>query len=153
MRGQISLEAILTVGLAIIVFTSLVNLATERYSSAIELGEMGEAKMFGEFLAEAIDSVNSNGKGFSIVLREERFNLSYLNNIGVSFEICNSNTTIYVIKNTSKIGSVTRIARVHIIPNNIIITSNNASEVTVTNNGTNIIVAVGNNIIALGCRG
>ena len=153
MKGQISLEAILTVGLTIVVLTSLVNLATERYSSAIELGEMGEAKMFGEFLAEAINSVYSNGKGFSIVLREEQLNLSYLNNIGVSFEICNSNSTIYVIKNTSRVESGTRIVRVPIIPDNIVITSSNASEVTVTNNGTNIIVAVDGDIIALGCRG
>ncbi len=150
MRGQISLEAILVVGLVVIIVASLMSLMAERYSLAIELGESGEAKMLGEFLAEAINSVYANGEGFKIILTGNQLNLEHLSEIDANFKICNSNSTIYVVKNAEKVGGGLKIAEIPIIPDNIVIITSNASEITIYNNGTNILISANANI-TLGC--
>ncbi|RMF90431.1 MAG: hypothetical protein D6733_03850, partial [Methanobacteriota archaeon] len=55
-RAQVSLEAVLIVGVAMLVVVSIFNIWWARMSFARDVGEAGEAKMAAELLAEAINN-------------------------------------------------------------------------------------------------
>ena len=56
MKGQISLEAVMVIGIAIVILTSFFNINMERLNMAKDLGEAGEGRMAGELLATAINA-------------------------------------------------------------------------------------------------
>ena len=152
MKGQISLEAIMIAGLAVLVVTSLVTLMSERYSSAMVVGESGEAKLCAELIAEAINSVHSNGEGFSIHLPDEKLNFSYLSSRGISFEIDGESCNIVAKKNTSMVGGDIWEARIPIVYANFSLLSPTSEypELTVRNNGTHILIYAEEEHIKLG---
>ncbi len=150
MRAQISIEVALMTGLAILVIVSLVNVQFERFSLARELGEAGEAKMIGTLIAGAINNAYANGKGFQVYLSEEQVNFTRLGEaekmygLGVSLPIIINNTAreIVIAKNMSKTGGSFWNVTVPIIPNNVVRLNPSAEypELTVRNNGTNILI-------------
>lgn len=148
MKGQISLEAIMILGVAIIVLTSLVNINWERYYTAREIGEAGEAKMVGELLATAINTAYANGEGFRIYLGYDKLNYTKMGStemggmgINLPLIIDTVGRTINISKNMSKIGGGAWNTTVPIIPMNITQDSpTQYPETTIQNNGTHIIV-------------
>ncbi|MFQ6137300.1 MAG: hypothetical protein ACE5PM_09000, partial [Candidatus Hydrothermarchaeales archaeon] len=85
MRGQVTLEALLVAGMAIVVVLSLVNVVSERIDFARDVGEGGEIRLVGELLATAINNVYANSEGFRIYLGAGDLNYTYLgSNVGGS---------------------------------------------------------------------
>ncbi|WP_456475174.1 hypothetical protein [Candidatus Pyrohabitans sp.] len=150
MRGQISIEVALMMGIAILVIVSLVNVNFERLSMAREIGEAGEAKMVATFIAGAINKAYANGAGFQVRLSSEQVNFTKLGEMqkiegtGVQLPIIIDNTArkIVIQKNMSKTGGEIWNATVSIIPNNTLRRdpSSDYPELTIRNNGTNIII-------------
>jgi|Deesub1362A_J573_1020465.scaffolds.fasta_scaffold01283_7 hypothetical protein len=150
MKGQVSIEVALMAGMAILVIVSLVNINFERLHMARELGEAGEAKMIGTIIAEAINNAYANGEGFQVYLSPEQLNFTRLGEVEkmgglaimLPITINNSAREVVIKKNTSKTGGKAWSMAVSFIPNNVIRMdpSNDYPEVTVRNNGTNIII-------------
>ena len=150
MRAQISIEVALMTGMAILVIVSLVNIQFERFSVAREVGEAGEAKMVGTLLAGAINSAYANGKGFQVYLSPEQVNFTRLGEVeksyglAVSLPIVINNTAreIVIARNMSKTGGNLWNVSVPIIPGNVVRLnpSTEYPELTVRNNGTNILI-------------
>lgn len=110
-KAQVSLEVVLVVGVAVLVFISLFNVWWARMSMARDVGEAGEARMVGEVLAESINSVYTNGVNFSITFSEEEINYSRLGDKGsiggwmsLPISVNASTKTIKITKNMSKTG-------------------------------------------------
>ncbi|MEK6978456.1 MAG: hypothetical protein AABX40_08710 [Candidatus Hydrothermarchaeota archaeon] len=150
-KGQVSIEAILVVGVAVILLISFTNLAWERFYLAREVGEAGEARMVGEFLAEAINNVYTNGEGFAIYLDPTVMNYTRLGDasriegtgIALPIGINTSARTIVISKNMSKTGGGVWDTTVPIIPANVAVVSPLPpyyKETTVRNNGTHVVI-------------
>jgi len=149
-KGQVSLEAVLAIGVAILVIISLFNIWFSRLNLARDVGEAGEAKMTGMLIAEGINNVYANGANFSIRLTENEINYTRLAEINpisgggmvLPFVIDNSERRINITKNMSKTGGGSWTTQVAIIPSNVVQASPAAEypETTIRNNGTNIIV-------------
>jgi hypothetical protein len=137
------------IGLAVIILTSIVNINFERINTAREIGEAGEAKMVGELLAEAINTVYSNGEGFSIYIGSGALNFTSISSsgmegIGISLPILvdTSNKSLVIIKNSSRTGITMWNVSIPLIPSNITRmdpTSEHPS-ITIRNNGTHVII-------------
>jgi hypothetical protein len=144
MRGQISLEAIMVIGIAVIVLTSFFNINMERYRMAEEIGEAGEAKMAGELLATAINAGYANGEGFNLYLSSAQLNFTRLGAMGVDLpiEIDANASTINIKKSTTISGVAEWNLSVGIIPSNLLQEDPTSQypEVTIFNNGTNVII-------------
>jgi hypothetical protein len=150
MRAQISIEVALMTGLAILVIVSLVNIHFERFYLAKQVGEAGEVKMVGTLLASAINNAYANGEGFQIYLSEEKVNFTRLgeaekmHGLGVKLPIIVNNTarSIIIAKNMSRTGGELWNVSIPIIPNNVVRLnpSTDYPEVTIRNNGTNILI-------------
>jgi hypothetical protein len=149
MRGQISLEAIMVLGLTIIILTSLVSINLERLNTAREIGEAGEARIIGELLATAINNVYANGEGFSLYLSSATLNFTLLNSttiegLGVQLPLIvdTSSRTINITKNSSKTGMEVWNVSISIIPANI--TREDPTilypQTTIRNNGSFVII-------------
>jgi hypothetical protein len=126
-RAQVSLEAALIIGVAILVILSVFNIWWARMSFARDVGEAGEAKMVGVLLAESINNAYANGVNFSITLTEEEINYTQLSE-GVKMEgggmvlpivIDLAENRINITKDMSKTGGNTWNTTVSIIPQNI----------------------------------
>lgn len=151
-KGQVSLEAVLVIGVAVLVVISLFNLWWARMSYARDLGEAGEAKMTGIVLATAINNVYANGANFSITLGSDEINYTRLGDatkmegggIDLPFTISKSNKTIIIAKDMSKTGSTsdTWNTTVSIIPVELVQLDPTSSypETTIRNNGTAILI-------------
>ena len=150
MRAQISIEVALMTGLAILIIVSMVNLQFERFYSAKQVGEAGEAKMVGTLLASAINNVYANGEGFQLHLSQEKVNFTRLGEatkrygLGVKLPIIVNNTarSIIIAKNMSRTGGGLWNVSIPIIPNNVVRLnpSTDYPELTIRNNGTNILI-------------
>lgn len=148
MKGQISFEAVLVAGFAMVVLLSLVNVAFERLDYARDVGESGEIRMVGELLATAINNVYANSEGFRIYLGDEYLNYTYLGSNsggdpGLMLPILINTTSRELI--LSKNMSVTAVdwnTTVSIIPANIVVdnTLTTYDETTIRNNGTYVII-------------
>jgi hypothetical protein len=149
-RAQISLEAILIIGVAILVVISVFNLAFSRLGLARDVGEAGEAKMIGVLLAESINNAYANGANFSITLTEEEINYTQLKELqlieggGMALPIVidRARKRINITKDMSKTGGGDWTAEVSIIPFNISRTDPTVQypETTIRNTGTYIII-------------
>lgn len=153
MRGQVSLEAIMLTGVIILVFFSLLQVASERTALAGDTGEAGKIKMIGELLATVINNVYANGEGFSIYLGPDVLNYTELENttgiggVGLALPIMINLTdnTIILRKNMSH-TELTELyyTSVPIIPTNIDrrdpYPSAIYNETTILNNGTYVII-------------
>lgn len=149
MRGQVSFEAILVSGMAIIVLLSLVNISWERFYMARDVGEAGEARMVAELLAEAINSAYANGDGFSVYLSPAVLNYTRLKSLTITggvlsgaIVIDTKGRTVNVTKSMEKTGGGNWSASALIIPSNITRSEPNAqySETTVRNSGGRIVI-------------
>jgi hypothetical protein len=144
MRGQISMEAIMVIGMAIIILTSFFNVNWERYYTAKDLGEAGEAKMAGELLATAINAGYSNGEGFSLYVSSDKLNFTKLDAMGVElpFTVNSTARTINIEKNMTSLGGVLWNVSIPIIPANLLQADPTSQypELTIFNNGTHVII-------------
>ncbi len=111
-KAQVSLEVVLVIGVAVLVFISLFNVWWGRMSMARDVGEAGEARMVGEVLAESINSVYTNGVNFSITFSEAEINYTRLGDkaaieggwVSLPIYVNTSKKTIKITKNMSKTG-------------------------------------------------
>ena len=144
MRGQISMEAIMIIGMTVVILTSFFNVNWERYYTARDLGEAGEAKMAGELLATAINTGYSNGKGFSLYVSGEKLNFTKLDARGVElpFTVNSTARTINIEMNVTSSGGVLWNVAVPVIPANLLRAnpSSQYPELTIFNNGTHVII-------------
>ncbi len=147
MKGQISLEAVLVAGFAIVVLLSLTNIAIERKDFASDVGESGEIKMVGELFATAINNVYANSEGFRIYLGPEYLDYTYLgSNTGgapglvLPIQI-NTTSRVIILRKNMSVTSVWT-ATVPIIPANIVVDNDigTYNETTIRNDGTNVII-------------
>lgn len=156
-KGQVSLEAILVIGVAVLVVISVFNLAFSRLGMARDVGGAGEARMIGELLAEGINNAHANGANFSITLNEEEINYTQLREMqlieggGMALPIVidRARKRINITKDMSKTGGLNWTTSVQIIPYNISRSNPTAQypETTIRNNGTFIeIYATSNHI-------
>ncbi len=150
-RAQITIEAIIVMGIFTLIFVSLINLTFERLHLANEVGSAGEGKMYGLMIASALNNAYSNGDGFIIKLDENRINFSYLQDIGISLPI-KINTTagaVVIEKKTSLMGGDVWSVEIAIIPRNITRSNPTADypEVTIRNSGGEITVYADSNHI------
>ncbi|MBU2559536.1 hypothetical protein KKA03_01420 [archaeon] len=146
------MEAILVIGMAVIVLTSFFNINMARYSTAKDIGEAGEARIAGEVLATGINTGYSNGEGFSIHVGESKLNFTKLGSAGVSLPIVidSSAKTITISKNTTSGGGGVWNISVPVIPSDLLRVDSTASypEVTILNNGSYLIIyATSSNIV------
>ncbi|MEE8358552.1 MAG: hypothetical protein V3R82_03995 [Candidatus Hydrothermarchaeales archaeon] len=148
MKGQVSLEAVLVAGFAIVVLLSLTNIAIERKDFARDVGESGEIKMLGELFATAINNVYANSEGFRIYLGPEYLNYTYLGSNtggdpGLALPIkINTTSRVIILRKNMSITSADWTTTVPIIPTNIVVNNPTADypETTIRNDGTNIII-------------
>ncbi len=149
MRGQITLEAILAFGAAILILASLTNLNFERLRLSRDVGDAGEARMIGELLASTINNAYANGEGFSIQLDSGILDYATLENVSGSgvglilpIEIDSTARTINISKNASRTGITTWNVAVPIIPLNIsrMDSTTQFPETTIKNNGTYLVI-------------
>jgi len=149
-RGQISLEAVLVIGVFMLLVVSVFNLWVGRIALARDVGEAGEARMLGELLAETINNAYANGGNFSITLTEEEINFTRLGDttsmegggLNLPITINTSARAIDISKNMSKTGGRAWKTSVFILPANITRAEPTQAypEVTVRNNGSYIII-------------
>ncbi len=143
-RAQFSLEGILVVGMAIIVFLSLAQLAMERKSMAIDVGESGEIRMTGELLASAIDTIYANGNGSRITLTSADIDYAYLENTLdlSSIEIKTAQKAILLTKTMSRTGGESWTTNVSIVTGNITTGTPSASfpETTLVNRDNQVVI-------------
>ncbi|MEE9594024.1 MAG: hypothetical protein V3V92_01350 [Candidatus Hydrothermarchaeales archaeon] len=159
LKGQITIEAILAFGAAILVFVALTNLNFERLNLARDIGEAGEARMVGELLASAINNAYANGEGFSVYLNSDKLdyekleNQSHITGIGLilPLNINASDGTLNIAKNASKIGGIIGELTISIIPRNItrLDATSQYPQTTIRNNGTYIILYADSSNIAV----
>jgi hypothetical protein len=144
MRGQLSLEAILVIGMAVIVLTSFFNPGMARYFTAKDLGEAGEARMAGELLATAINTGFSNGEGFSLFISNETLNFTKLKAAGVVMPLVidSGSRSITIRKNMPSGGGEVWNVSVKIIPSNLVFADSTSlyPALTIRNNGTHVII-------------
>lgn len=144
MRGQISLEAIMVIGVAIIIMASFFNVNMARYFTAKDLGEAGEARMAGEVLATAINTGFANGEGFNLYISNDTLNFTKLAGMGVALPVVvdSNERTINIRKSTTSGGGQEWNVSVGIIPSNLVRADSTPSypAVTVRNNGTHVII-------------
>ncbi len=149
-KGQVSLEAVLVMGVAIILIISVFNIWWARMSLAREVGEAGEAKMAGMLLAEGINNVYANGANFSITLTEDEINYTRLGDeqsmegggMVLPIVIDGPGRRINISKDMSKTGGGTWNTSISIVPSNIGMKLPTAQypETTILNNGSFIII-------------
>lgn len=148
MKGQVSLEAVLVAGFAIVVLLSLTNIAIERKDFARDVGESGEIKMVGELFATAINNVYANSRGFRIYLGPEYLNYTYLGSNtrggpGLVLPIqINTTSRVIILRKNMSITSADWTTTVPIIPANIVVDNaiGTYNETTIRNDGTNVII-------------
>jgi len=149
-RAQFSLEGVLVVGMAIIVFLSLYQLAMERKSTAIDVAESGEIRMTGELLAEAINTVYANGNGSAITLTSDDINYTYLenyldaNDYGGGKLVCIDppHRSLFIAKSMTRTGGSLYKMNITIIPSNIttIAPDPNCPETTLLNIDNTVVI-------------
>ncbi len=163
MRGQVTLEAILVTGVAILIILSLTSLGLERVDMARETGGAGEARMIGEMLASAINNAYANGEGFSVQLSGSELNYSRFTSIVLPIRVSTSARAIVISKNTTYTTQQQWNTSIAIIPANIsrkdprlsfngttVNATETYNETTFRNNGTHIIIYATSDHISVG---
>lgn len=158
-KGQVSLEAVLVMGVAILVVISMFNIWWARMSLARDVGEAGEARMTGMLLAEGINNVYANGENFSITLTVDEINYTRLGDVqsikggGMVLPIIvdRMGRRINISKDMSKTGGGTWNTSVSIVPSIIYLQGPTAQypETTIRNNGTSIIIYASSSYISV----
>jgi len=149
-KGQISIEAAMVLGLAVLLLVSLTNLHYERLSLARDVGGAGEGKMVGEVLAGAINNVYASGDGFSLYLDPGVINYTEIQEkvritgmgVVLPLSIDRSNRTITISKNLSRTGGDLWNASVPILTENVTRLDPTAlyPETTIRNNDSEILI-------------
>jgi hypothetical protein len=149
-KAQFSLEAVLAIGLAILIITGVFNIWISRRNLARDVGEAGEAKMIGILLAEGINNVYANGVNFSITLTDDEINYTRLalvdetegGGMVLPIVIDKSQRKINITKDMSKTGGGSWTTQISIIPNDIdrLDPTSTYPETTIRNNGTGVII-------------
>lgn len=98
-RGFFSIDAMFAVTLVLIISTSFLNLYEGRKASAELMGARLEAKMVGETLAAAINTVYANGSDFELRVDLPENVVSY------GYQITFDNTTRQILVENSAWGS------------------------------------------------
>ena len=124
-KGQASIELILVTVVFLVIAGSLIQLASSEMDKS-NTGNLGQARMIGETVAETINTVYINGNGYSV-------NLTLPNNIVFTASVVNGtgNSTLYI-------NYSSQIIPIKLIPNNIQNKnmSNGQSYIVKNNNGT-----------------
>lgn len=138
-EGQVSLEAVLIMGVAILIILSLFNIMWARMSLAKDVGEAGEAKMTGILLAEGINNVYANGVNFSITLTDEEIDYTILS---LPIVIDTTERKINITANLDETGGGSWTTTVSIIPSEIVREDSTSRypETTIRSNGTHVII-------------
>lgn len=149
-RAQFSLEGVLVVGMAIIVFLSLSQLVIERKSMAIDVGESGEVRMIGELVVSAIDNVYANGNGSMITLTSADLDYTYLEDeLDVSpyagGELICIDTlarSLFITKTMTRTGGSDRRMNISFIPSDVATSAPhpNCPETTFVNDGERVVI-------------
>ena len=116
-KGQVSAELILVTLVFLIIAMSLIQLGSSEMNKA-DTGNLGQARMMGEMVAETINTVYTNGPGYSANLT-----LPKIPNSTASYTVY-----VYSSGNMSVVYQGNNIS-IDIIPTNI-------QSFTMTNNGT-----------------
>ena len=98
-KGQASAELILATVVFLVICISFVSLISGEMDKT-QTGELGQARILGEKIAETVNTVYINGKGYSANLDlPDDFNYKvYVNNSGyINMEYNNQNITIKLI--------------------------------------------------------
>lgn len=147
-KAQLSIEAVLAFGAAVILIIGFFNLVWGRLELAYDIGGAGEARMVGELLAEAINNAYANGENFTIYLNTT-INFTKLNSqptaglaVSLPIRISRSSREIIISKNASKTFENAWNTSISIIPSNITRLDNTSQfpELTVRNNGSYVIL-------------
>ena len=148
-KAQLSLEAVLMLGVGMLVIMSVFNVWWSRMELARDVGEAGEAKMIGILLAEGVNSVYANGANFSITLTVDEINYTRLGDAAgikgggmvLPIVIDTAQRRINITKDMSKTGGQTWNTTVSIIPSNItrLNPTSQYPETTIRNNGSFVI--------------
>jgi hypothetical protein len=145
-----SLEAVMVVGIVMIVLISFTSLNWASYYSARDIGESGEAKMLGEVLATAINNVYANGENFSIHLGADKINFTKIGNytsitglsVNLPIVVDSDDQTINISRRLRTGSNSNWNTSIRIFPKNISRADPTADypEVTILNNGTNVVI-------------
>lgn len=155
-----SLEAIMVIGMTMIILISFTNLNWASYYTSREIGEAGEARMIGELLATTINSVYANGEGYSVELDDDKINFAEIGNsttltgLGINLPIIidTDGRTVNVTRSLRTGSNSNWTATIRIFSRNITQTDPTAEypELTVYNNGTYVIIYAYNSSINVG---
>ncbi len=128
-KGQASVELILASLVFLVICISFINLISGEMDKT-QTGELGQARILGEKIAETINTVYINGKGYSANLNlPNNFNYTvYVNSTGsIDMEYNKQNITIKLIP-------VNRTSSVTLSPGQNYIVKNNNGTITFTSN-------------------
>jgi len=149
-RAQLSLEAVLAFGTAVILIIGFFNLAMGRFELAYDIGSAGEARMVGELLAEAINTAYANGENFTIYLTNGTIDFAKLANqtsatglaVSLPITISRNSREIRISKSASKTFGSAWNTSIPVIPANITRLDNTSlfPEITIRNNGSYILI-------------
>ena len=128
-KGQASAELILVTVVFMVIALSLINLASSEMDKS-DTGNVGQARMIGESLAETINTVYVNGPGYSANLTLQ--NLS--NSAGYTVYIYNTTGNMSVIYHSNNIT-------IKLVPMNVttVLMTNGTTHQVINNNGAIII--------------
>ena len=125
-KGQASAELILVTVVFLVIAGSLINLASSEMTKT-DTGNLGEARMVGESLAETINTVYTNGPGYSanVTLQNLSNSASYTayvyasNNVGyLNISYNNNNITIKLIPSMITSSGAMNSGTTHQVTNN-----------------------------------
>ena len=128
-KGQASAELILVTVVFMVIALSLINLASSEMDKS-DTGNVGQARMIGESLAETINTVYVNGPGYSANLTLQ--NLS--DSAGYTVYIYNTTGNMSVIYHSNNIT-------IKLVPMNVttVLMTNGTTHQVINNNGAIII--------------
>ena len=118
-KGQASAELILVTVVFLVISMSFVNLISGEMDKT-QTGELGQARVLGEKIAETINTAYINGKGYSANLDlPDSFDYKvYVNNSGyINMEYNNQNITIKLIPVNSTDSTILYSGKNYIVNN------------------------------------
>ena len=120
-KGQASAELILATVLFMVIAVSLIQLASSEMDKA-DTGNLGQARMIGESVAETINTVYINGPGYSANLTlpssPANYTVYVYSNGNLSMFYHNNNITIKLVPTNVQSFSMTNNGTPHQVTNN-----------------------------------
>jgi hypothetical protein len=123
-KGQVSAELILVTVVFLVIAGSLIQLGSSEMDK-VTTGNLGQARMMGELVAETINTVYTNGPGYSANLTLPRFsnstasyNVYVYSNGNMSVVYNGNNITIKLIPNNIQTFTMTNNGTIYIVKNN-----------------------------------